>query len=412
MRFPEPPSRVSCQERGNHRLPAHRPSGQSVPSRLGVPEERRGWPHQRLLEAGVARLSTLKAASSIPCNTSQWFSTTEWTLATLPAHKVANNHTQQSGIPVGARGTRARRRKKPNKQVKPPITTKDDDRNSTSLTPILRLLAPLVTWPSIPGGCEDAQILNGLDSAPCHRRHIHRWDSGVRGCGAHVSPRPCDSPLSQPWHPTPFLFCFWNKHPRPPRILGMTFQHGEVTQPQKAQCSSHQKRGWRLEGGPSAIVWSRGVATKMRPRRLSRSWTAMEPKRAHFKIAMASRRRTSTMATTSGNRLLSALIGQASHFRGRSCKLSGRPAPSHLVAGTCCFKNLTHLCVCGCDPRPASSEGHAINRRQGEGDSVVLISPALWVQASESAEPRQPRLQNPATQHTVGVHRQRPTSTN
>lgn len=235
---------------------------------------------------------------------------------------------------------------KPKKQVKPPITTKDDDRNSTSLTPILRLLAPLVTWPSIPGGCEDAQILNGLDSAPCHRRHIHRWDSGVRRCGGHVSPRPCDSPLSQPWHPTPFLFCFWNKHPRPPRILGMTFQHGEVTQPQKAQCSSHQKRGWRLEGGrPSAIVWSRGVATKMRPRRLSRSWTAMEPKRAHFKIAMASRRRTSTMATISGNRLLSALIGQASQLQRQVVQAEWTTSTESPCRGNMLFQE-SHTPVC------------------------------------------------------------------
>lgn len=223
---------------------------------------------------------------------------------------------------MGARGTRARRRKGSRRsrwswwssRRHLPVTT---DRPGPTIEIRRHWPRFSVFWHRMSHGRlfpEDAQILNGLDSAPCHRRHTHRWILGCVGVVgmSHRDPAiaRCHSRGIQ--RSTPLLFCFWNMPPDSRHDIQ------EATQPQKAQ---HRTRGWGREGGQVELFGqdSRGVAMKMRPRRLSRSVSDCNGAQTgafqdrHGELVWC-RRRTSTMATIYGNRPLSALIGQVSQL--------------------------------------------------------------------------------------------------
>lgn len=285
----------------------------------------------------------------------RWFSRTEWTLATLPC-------TRSPIIPpsnLDSRGSEGHassaKKGKPKKQVvlvvKPPPfahhhrPTRADDRNSTSLAPILRLLAPLVTWPPIPGGCANIERARQRTVPTDDTPTVGFWGAWV--WWACLTARPCDSPLSQPWHPTKYSsFVLFLEH-----ALEFSASHSGG-HPAAKGSASDKRLGAR--GQTSAIVWSRlkrgghenaapaalqvGLGLQWSPNgRISRSpWRAGLVSAANINNGNNIREPSAVSADWTG----------LATFGGRSCKLSGRPAPSQLVAGTGCFKNLTHLCVC------------------------------------------------------------------
>lgn len=159
---------------------------------------------------------------------------------------------------MGARGTRARRRKGSRRSRWSwwsshrhlPITT---DRPGPTIEIRRHWPRFSVFWHRLSHGRlfpEDAQILNGLDSAPCHRRHTHRW---ILGCVGVVGMSHRDPAIAR-CHSrgiqlsTPLLFCFLE------HALGFSAWHSGG-HPAAKGSASDKRLGAR--GRTSAIVWSR-----------------------------------------------------------------------------------------------------------------------------------------------------------